>query len=202
MAFNITYFAPAGQQAKRGRAPQLFHYRTADTAATIMGNNYFSEVSTMLEAGDLIVCQYVDDEANPVDWAGTQTYKVAVKVDGLIVVAREGDGFASIVTKIDDVSTAATAAVTAKVAGTIVGIKTILGGVITTANSAMTFNIGGTPITNSAITVTAAGSAFGDIDTSTPSAANTLAVGNVLNAITDGASTGVAPLYVIYELTV
>lgn len=200
MAFDINYFAPAGQQSKRGKAPQKFHYRTADTLATIKGNNYFQEVATMLEVGDLIVCQLVDDVANPVDWAGQATFKVAVKVDGLIAVAREGDGYMSIVTKLDDVSTASTAAVTAKVAGTIVGIKTILGGTISGTGSAMTFNIGGVAITNSGLTVDAG--ALGDIDTSTPSAANVLAIGNTLNAVSGGESTGTAPLYIIYEMTV
>ncbi len=49
--------------------------------------------------------------------------------------------------------------------------------------------IGGTLVTNSAITITQSGSAAGDVDSSTPSAANTVTAGQAIEVISDGLST-------------
>ena len=59
---------------------------------------------------------------------------------------------------------------------------------ITTADAALSFEIGGTAITNGGITVTQSGSAAGDVDTSTPSAANSVEEGDAIEMISDGAS--------------
>lgn len=91
-------------------------------------------------------------------------------------------------TELDDVSTASSAWVAAPAAGTITKLKTIISAAITAADAAITAEIGGTAITGIAITVANSGSAAGDVDTDTATAANTLAEDDALELITDGAS--------------
>ena len=80
--------------------------------------------------------------------------------------------------------------------GTVVEIRTALGGAITGANSAVTAKVAGTAMTNGVLTITQSGSAAGDIDTVYPSAANAVAAGQAIEIATDGASTGTQPLYI------
>ena len=95
-----------------------------------------------------------------------------------------------------DVSTAADLYVGIPVAGTITRIEGVLEAAITTANSAVTFSIGGVSVDSSALTVAFSGSAPGTEFNSTPSGHNTVAAGNVLKISTDGASTTTAPFTV------
>lgn len=91
-----------------------------------------------------------------------------------------------------DISTAQTIYLPCPIAGTIKKIYVTLDAAITTADSLLTFNIGGVPITSSGITAAFTGSAAGTTFNSTPSAANVLVAGNTVACITDGGSTGVA----------
>jgi hypothetical protein len=102
---------------------------------------------------------------------------------------------------LDDISTASSAFIASPYAGTISSIQTIIDGAIATADATITSEIGGTAVTGSSITVANAGSAAGDVDSATPSAANTLAVGDALEAITDGASTNTVKCTVTYTIT-
>ena len=97
-----------------------------------------------------------------------------------------------------DVSTAGSAFTVSPVAGNIIKIYTVIDGALAAANAGITFEINGTLITGSAITLTQAGSAAGDIDISTPTGHNTLAVGDALEVITDGLSTNTVALDVLY----
>lgn len=54
MAFDATNFGPIGGQARRGKQPQLWSYKTEDTAATVDTAGYFSSMYNSLEIGDLI----------------------------------------------------------------------------------------------------------------------------------------------------
>jgi len=103
---------------------------------------------------------------------------------------------------IDDVSTAASHWIVPGIAGDITSIKTVLHGAIATADAGLTFEIGGTLITSSAITITQSGSAAGDVDSSTPSAANTIAATDAVEIITDGASTNTVKVTVTIEVDV
>ena len=201
MAFNMNGVGKLGNQSRRGASAQTLTYRTADSVADITAMNYFSRLSTQLEVGDIIEVQHVlDTTAVPVLITGTSRVQVSLKINGFLLVTNT-TGAQILTTVIPDVSTATTVPITTRVAGTIVGIQAVLGGTITTANSAITFNIGGVGITNSAITAAFAASTAGTTFTSTPTANNVLAVGNVLNALTDGGSTGVQPLYIVYRVT-
>ncbi len=53
-------------------------------------------------------------------------------------------------------------------------------------------------MTNSAITVAQSGSAAGDVDTSEPTAANSVSEDGTIEMITDGASTGTQKLLVTF----
>ena len=85
-----------------------------------------------------------------------------------------------------DVAAATTAYGVSPVAGTITLLQTQLvsGGPLNAA-AALTFSIDGTPITGGVVTI-ADTSAVGEIDSATPSAANTVAAGSAITALSDG----------------
>lgn len=98
-----------------------------------------------------------------------------------------------ITSEITDVSTAASHWVVVPYAGTIIKIYSVISGAIATADAGISFEIGGTPITNGGITIAYSGSAAGDVDSSTPTANNTVTAGQAIEMITDGASTNTIP---------
>ena len=107
----------------------------------------------------------------------------------------------SFTVKIDDVSTAGSYWVASPWAGTITKIYTVLEGAISGADAALSFELGGTAVTDGGITITQASSAAGDVDSSTPSAANTVTAGGAIEVITDGGSTGAVSVQVTFVLT-
>lgn len=102
---------------------------------------------------------------------------------------------------ITDISTASSVYIPASFAGTIDKIYTVLQGAITGADSVITATIGGVAVTDSSITVAQSGSAAGDLDSSTPSAAKTFSEGQVIRIITDGGSTNTVALEVVLVCT-
>lgn len=54
MAFDITNFGPVGGQASRGKAPQVFSYKTTDAATAVDASGYFNDAYGMLSVGDII----------------------------------------------------------------------------------------------------------------------------------------------------
>ena len=101
---------------------------------------------------------------------------------------------------IADISTASSTFVPVPDGGKVIKIFTALQGAIGTANAAITFEIGGTAITGGAITVTQSGSAAGDVDTATPTAANRVEEGGSIEMITDGASSNTIKLVVTFVI--
>ena len=104
-------------------------------------------------------------------------------------------------TSIADISTAGQIYVVSPVAGTISKIYSVINGAIATANSILTPKIAGTAITNGAITVAFSGSAAGDVDSSTPTAANTITAGAAIEIETDGASSNTVEVVLTIEIT-
>ena len=102
--------------------------------------------------------------------------------------------------EIEDISTASSTFVAIPDGGKVVKIITALQGAISGDDAAITFEVGGTAMTNSAITVEYDGSAAGDVDTSVPSAANRVEEDGTIEMITDGASTGTAKLLVTFVI--
>ncbi len=99
-----------------------------------------------------------------------------------------------------DISTAGSAFVAAPDKGKVVRIQTIIDGALATADAALTFEINGTAITGSAITVTQSGSAAGDVDSSVPTALSSVEIDDQIEVITDGASTNTVPVMVNFTV--
>ena len=102
--------------------------------------------------------------------------------------------------KITTISTAGSTFVPVPDGGTIIKIFTAIKNAISTANAALTFEIGGVAMTGSAITVTQSGSAAGDIDTSEPTALNEVSEGGSIEMITSGAPSNTIVLYVTFVI--
>lgn len=77
-------------------------------------------------------------------------------------------------------------------AGDITGIWSVINGVLGTGDVTIDPKIATVDITNGDMTLTASGSAAGDVDTSAPSAANTVAVGDAIEIDTNGNCDGTA----------
>lgn len=90
--------------------------------------------------------------------------------------------------EVTDISTAGSSWIVAPFDGTITRIYSVIDGTIATSDATLTAEIGGVLVTDSSITVTQSGSMAGDVDFSTPSAANTFTAGQTIEIITDGAS--------------
>jgi hypothetical protein len=91
--------------------------------------------------------------------------------------------------KMDDVSTAGSVYVVAPDGGKIIKIQSVIDGTIATDDAAITTEINGTAVTGGAITIAYDSSAAGDVDSTEPTAANSVEEGDVIEIITDGAST-------------
>ena len=102
---------------------------------------------------------------------------------------------------IADISTAGQIYVVSPVAGTISKIYSVINGAIGTANAVLTPKIAGTAITDGAITVAFTSSAAGDVDSSTPSAANVITAGAAIEIETDGASSNTVEVVLTIEIT-
>jgi len=103
--------------------------------------------------------------------------------------------------ELDDVSSASSTWLPSPCTGTISKIQTILHGAIAGSDATITCELNGSLVTSSSITVAQSGSAAGDIDSSTPSGANTLAVGTKIEVITSGASTNAVRLSIVLTIT-
>lgn len=78
-------------------------------------------------------------------------------------------------------------------AGAIGRIWTVIDDVVSTADITITANIGATPVTDGVVTIATAGSAAGDVDSATPSAANVVTAGQAINFVVAGGGAGGAP---------
>lgn len=103
-------------------------------------------------------------------------------------------GYYALNVRLADVSAASSCYVAVPKAGTITKIYSALGGAITVADANVTCSIGTTAITGGALVIAYDGSAAGDVDVATPTAANVVAAGNVIKVTSDGGSTDTATL--------
>ena len=132
--------------------------------------------------------------------------QMGTTVDGYLQMKSHGSTTAhtvdcvAVTVQLADVSAASSAYVACPVAGKVVLIQSCLQTAITGANAALTTEINGTAITDGGWTVTQSGSAAGDVDSATPTAANTVAVGDTLEVVTDGASSTTSILVVTFYI--
>jgi hypothetical protein len=92
-----------------------------------------------------------------------------------------------------DLSTASSTFVVAPWRGKIVRAYSTIHAAITTTNATWTMEINGTAVTGVSVTVTQSGSAAGDVDIGTPTAANYVNEGDVIEFISGGESDTTCP---------
>mgnify|MGYP005994278799 FL=1 len=102
--------------------------------------------------------------------------------------------------KVTDISTAGSSFVAVPDGGKIIKILTSIKNAITTADAAITFEIGGTAVTGGDITITQSGSAAGDVDSSEPTAANSVEEGDAIEIISDGGSSTACEMIVTFVI--
>ncbi len=78
-------------------------------------------------------------------------------------------------------------------AGEVSKIYSVIDGTVSTADITITAKIGSTGITNGVVTITQSGSAAGDVDVATPTAANTVSAGDAINLVVAGGGSGGSP---------
>ena len=93
-----------------------------------------------------------------------------------------------ITAKITDISTSGSTFVPVPDTGKVIKIITTIKNAISSSNAALTWEIGGVAMTNSAITVAQSGSAAGDVDTAVPTGANDVLEDGTIEMISSGAS--------------
>jgi len=87
-------------------------------------------------------------------------------------------------------------------AGAITGIRTVIDAVVSTADITVTAKIGATGMTNGVVTIATSGSAAGDVDTATPTAANVVTAGQAMNfVVAGGGSAGAPRIHLVALLT-
>lgn len=80
MAFSSTGLTAIGQ-SKRGNAPGLFLYKTADAQATVNTAGYFNSIASLLTVGDVL---FVYDTTTP---SLVLTYVNQVTAAGVVDIA-------------------------------------------------------------------------------------------------------------------
>lgn len=135
------------------------------------------------------------------DGGSTTASKATVVFEITPVATTATPGQRYIYGEVANISAAASSWTIAPVAGTISKIYSVIDGAITVANAGITFELGGTAITDGAITIAHSGSAAGTVDSCTPSALNTVAAGDAIEIVADGASTDAAKAVIIIEIT-
>lgn len=162
-------------------------------------NSSSTDAITKAEIGD--VCWLVDDQTVAKTCGdGTRSPAgVVVDVDALgvwVAVNAAGRAPTAIPVALGSLSTkAADAAVlrfVSPVAGVITKIQSVMNAALATGDATLTAAINGTDITTGVLTLTQSGSAAGDVDVCTPTALNTVAVGDVVTLTGGGASTATA----------
>lgn len=83
MSFSNATITPVGGQSLRGKAPQVFAYKTTDALNTVKASGYFNSFGPMLEPGDIILCTTMSSGA------GSSCYMltVAAKTSGTVTTA-------------------------------------------------------------------------------------------------------------------
>ena len=189
MAFAMLNFTPIGGQSKRGAAPQEYGYRTTDSIATMDTSGYFNTVAGLLDVGDVIRVEVVDSVSAPTAVTGYATLIVQANAAGVIdTYNSNATNKIYLTVTMADLSTASSVWVVCPVAATYTKMWSVINAALTTTDATVTTEIAGTLVTNGGLTVTQASSAAGDVDTATPTGANTLTAGQALEIITNGSS--------------
>ena len=105
-------------------------------------------------------------------------------------------------TNYDDLDTTTSHYLVSPVAGTITKIYSVIDQAIALADTNLTAKIGGVAVTNGTITIAYSGSAAGDVDSCSPTAANSVSAGTAIEFVSDGATnTSGAHAHITVEIT-
>lgn len=161
--------AKTSDEGARSRAGRIVDVDSAGVWVLVGNGPFDSDAGALLDANNL---DDVDDPATARDNIGANlvvlTFPDAAALDGTDPIR-----------------------IVSPVAGTIVSIRSVIDGPLTTGNATLTAAIGATPVTNGVITITQAASAAGDADSATPTAANVVAAGDVISITPGGTNDAV-----------
>lgn len=124
--------------------------------------------------------------------AGVTVDASTLAVNGLTASSAELNQYA-LTLEIADGSAEAVYYLVCPHAGDIAKIYSVIDGAVATADLTITAAIGATPVTNGVVTIATAGSAAGDVDVATPTAANTVTAGQAINLTVTGGGAGGSP---------
>ncbi len=184
MAFilaNLQKIASGGAIGSgEGSVRSVWHYASNDLLTAIDDSGYFNDATDLLTKGDLIIISGDVDGTPAVNCAVVNSETGAATVTTALFsgLTQTFNARYALTTEVA-LTDGTTGHVPIPFAGTISSIKSVLtGGAVATNDAVVTGKIGSTAITNGVITVTASGSAIGDVDTCTPTAANAVVAGD------------------------
>lgn len=196
MTFNLNslkIIESFGSVGVKGQA--VYGYATNDTKATVEGANYFGGAVKVLGVGDIIIV------SGDIDGTPFHTSYTVASNNGTTVTLTEHAAVTQNVLHVlqgmeisSKASDAKVLRFVSPVAGVISKIYTVLNAALATGDATVTAAINGVGVTNGVVTATQSGSAAGDVDSATPTAARTVAVGDVITLTVGGASTATATL--------
>ena len=190
----MTFSASEMVLMAHGNNKKIYHYTSSgDALATIVADDYFLTFSDQLDAGDVI---FIEDSASVVT-----ARRVSASSSSTVTVAALDDQKIYLAVTIADISTADQVYIAAPVAGLVSKVYSVIDAAISVADATLTTKINGSAITGGAITVAYASSAAGDVDSVTPTAANSVSAGDALEVETDGGSTDASKVTVVFEIT-
>lgn len=65
MAFSLTGLNVVGGQSLRGKAPQVFAYKSQDALATVEASGYFDKINDRIVSGDIMYVVVLDSSNVP-----------------------------------------------------------------------------------------------------------------------------------------
>lgn len=184
-----------------GKNVGLFGYGTKHTKVQVETPGYFNPNRRVLKVGDIIIVGG-DIDGTPF----VSTYLVSGTGENIALTEHSAVtqnvlqemSFQKVSTKGSD---AEVVRFVPSFAGSITKFYSVLNAALATGNATLTLAINGNAVTNGAITATQAGSAAGDVDVATPTAANTFEAGDVITVTAGGASTADATANLTLQLT-
>ena len=169
-----------------------------DTLAAMQATGYFDAAYTALPKGtvlDLVASMDGTPRAATAVITASSSGGVTIGMAETSAGAGVAGGF---LLQKDGISSKASDAAVARwpapFKGRIVRMDTVINGALATGDATVQAKIADTNVTTGLVTITQAGSAAGDIDTASPTAANTFAQGDLITAVVGGASTATATL--------
>lgn len=119
--------------------------------------------------------------------------KITVESGGVVEINGQSLNEYSLTMDIADGSADADYYLVCPHAGVIEKIYSVIDGAVLSANITITAAIGATPVTNGVVTITQSGSAAGDIDVASPTAARTVTAGQAIKLTVAGGGAGGSP---------